>query len=307
MAAVETNVLDAHDGYVTKVEHGGQAYELTHKPAQVGDLVRMYQDVCADTTPGGFYEVYGIDSDDGDVMISDDAEHDHYWGASYYDVFAPTAQSSAKVTPSKPRLKVGQLAKVVSAHNFDIGDIVRIVGDDGSNVPYNAERLSDGYTNWGIACRFAPYTPQAGDDLTVADANGAGVDYTLEARRATAGERVIVVERFSTYDNDCSIGEIHVCQLDDYHELGLAISTDKAEVMKHHRYLVLSPKKPAQAFTWISADEGEAEDEEVTHLLAKYKSNTSDHYTETIFEAGGKFPTINGYSVYAIDIAKGAE
>jgi hypothetical protein len=234
MAAVETNVLDAHDGYVTKVEAAvdgaRRTYELTHKPAQVGDLVRSKADCCF-IKAGEFYV-------------------NKYNGAIGYGVGGigvvgyGNAEVFAKVQPAAPRLHVGQLAKVVSAENFDIGDTVRIVEDDGSDVPYKAERLSDGYTDWGRVCRFSSYTPQAGDELTVS-----GVDYVLRDRKAQVGEKIISLE--SQY-----IGDVRE-STDIYTTFGF----DRAQF--HGKYLVLSPKACVQPanFTWINAAESETEDE----------------------------------------------
>jgi hypothetical protein len=250
MAAVETNVLEAHDGYVTKVEAAvdgaRRTYELTHKPAQVGDLVRA-KESGLDITEGAVKRA--VKSDVG-VHFYDDVGDWDGWTHDKFDVFA-------KATPAAPRLHknrlgVGQLAKVVSAHNFDIGDVVRIVGDDGSNVPYKAERLSDGYINWGIARRFAPYTPQAGDELTVD-----GVEYTLEARKAAVGEQVIVIQSAMFFE----IGQIFEVEKTNFAVPAVGLRND-GNVLDG-KYLVLEPKasaKPAD-FTWISADEDESEDE----------------------------------------------
>lgn len=78
-----------------------------------------------------------------------------------YVVLEPVA--GAKTEPSKPeRLRVGEYARVVEYdhHAFSYGDIVKIIEDDGSCVPYLAEKLSTGRTAWAEANRFVRATDE---------------------------------------------------------------------------------------------------------------------------------------------------
>jgi cytochrome c1 len=253
MAAVETNVLDAHDGYVTKVEAAvdgaRRTYELTHKPAQVGDLVRAQKDG-SDITKGAYYRA--TKTLNTATMFADDNGDNNGLKNENLEVFE-------KVAPAAPRFEVGQLAKVAAekdGHQFDIGEIVKVTHKyaEGS---YRAHSL-DGESSWAVGdYEVKPYTPQAGDELTVS-----GAEYTLRDRKAQTGEKVIVTDNSTNGFAENSIVEA----VNDAAEFSGEIVDDAYagdQFLSTGQYLVLEPKKvaPFDNITWISAAESEAEDE----------------------------------------------
>lgn len=265
MAKLEgVKVIEMNNGEVTKVTYNGEEYTKVDGDAEVGDLIQPNStwDSC---TNGAYYECVNLDGE-GDACIGTDGG---YTSANFrycYEVFRKVNESTTG-KPKGERLKVGDLAKVISDENYAVkrGDIVKVNEDD--NVPY-VTRISDGLKYALKQSEMERYTPQAGDKLTID-----GVEYTLEERSAEVGEKVIVV---NTLDNRWENGEIHEAKYDSfggiliYHEEGLNVTHKKHAKMYDREYIVLSPT--------TTESEVEAVMSEPTPITFVIKTKTGDTF-----------------------------
>lgn len=147
-------------------------------------------------------------------------------GVKYVEVREEAIKSG-----SEPKFKVGDLAKVLQGDTaIKTNEILRLT--EITNEPYNhyGSSINTGNLSLFADYQLEPYTPQAGDVLTVD-----GVEYRLVDRKAEVGEKVLVIKNFA-YGN---YGEIHDVTKSRPH-CG-DISTNKAPLMNDSRYLVLQP------------------------------------------------------------------
>jgi hypothetical protein len=132
------------------VVHNGQRYRKVARKAEKGDLVMAVKD--------------GLGIRAGDVFINEqkfaagnaagkrDGSNICEYNAGHerkYYVLEPVESAKSALE----RLKVGDYAKVTRdiaiMRSFrNLGDIVKITADDGSDVPFNTEGLDGKYTGW---------------------------------------------------------------------------------------------------------------------------------------------------------------
>jgi methyl coenzyme M reductase subunit D len=145
-----------------------------------------------------------------------------------------------------PKFKVGDLAKVVggkvpSHYGFNSGETVKISAiRDFEKYPFIVNKLSDNRACELSSEELEPYTPQAGDVLTVD-----GVEYRLVERKAEVGEKVIVIKNEN--DHTADINEIATVDYSGEYDIHLGRTST---YMDEEEYLVLVPasdeKKPSK-------------------------------------------------------------
>jgi hypothetical protein len=238
-------------------EYNGDKYVKVDRKAQVGDLVRATQDN-EDETAGAFYLIYDIDCD-GDPVFRDDADETNYAIDADYEVYEKCCGNSAT-------LKVGDLAKVIggfSDHSFANEGIVKLIEDDGTNrLKY--EEIGGNKTQWVHTRDVEPYTPTAGDTLTID-----GTTYTLRDRKAKEGEKVLVIKAetaFGKYEN-YDVFEAESVNLHGITNNSVETDGNKTGLICDREYLVL---EPAATVEWISAEDSEDASSSITFIVRNY-------------------------------------
>lgn len=160
----------------------GVQYREVARDAKVGDFLLFEGAPYSFLTSGKVYKVTGIDSygdpeiidDEGDKILIEEGYVvlEQVGAADLYALESELAAMKAKVAEMEAqlaevkkaeaertqaeRLKVGDYAKVVCDYNISgnkrsevkIGEIRKIIGDDGSEIPYKAERLDGADYEW---------------------------------------------------------------------------------------------------------------------------------------------------------------
>lgn len=174
-----------------KIVYNGVEYARTDKNPQVGDIIRLHgDDGCSYLTGGGYYEVTRLDrAEDAQIMDDDGDEFDTAGLDEAYTVFAKVSEVAA---PVHERLRVGELAKVIAnsaGHSAKIGDVVRIVLDDHSSLPFKCETEAGGEISdpWFMESDIERLVSVTSDDTVTVD----GVQYRKVKRKAAVGEKIV--------------------------------------------------------------------------------------------------------------------
>jgi len=177
------------------IEYNGAAYVQNDEKAAVGDILRIGSESRSWVTDGGFYEVTRVDGA-GDPHFEDNDGDDY--DASNLD------ENPSVFKRAVARLGVGDYAKVVSltAHNYALGAVIKIVVDDESGVPYRGEKANGSVGNWlteanverateaeFVAQKKPSVAAVAKDDVIIHE----GRQYRKVARKANVGELVVVI------------------------------------------------------------------------------------------------------------------
>lgn len=219
---------------VERISYNGKEYVKTEEAAKAGDIIRLGEEDSSYLTSGGFYEVDSVDSADDAQIIDDDG--DEYDTASLDEEF--TVFAVVGTVPSG-RLKVGELAKVVANkadHGAKIGDIVRVLKDDRSTLPFKCE-YEDGRElggHWFAVSDLERFIAEEG--FIVHE----GEKYRKVKRKAAAGELIIIVDsEDDRYDNG-AVFEVARLDCDGDVRVDLGVCDDDAYVTDSE-YNVLEP------------------------------------------------------------------
>lgn len=143
------------------VTHEGVTYRKVMREAKPGDKFVVPNDSAMDYTAGKVYEITELDRA-GDPHFIDDVDESWHVLSGEYTVLEPlsideeltAAQAGvAELEAMKKkasRLKVGEYAKVVaSGREFtSVGQIVKVVYDDESRMPFRTENLEGKFAGW---------------------------------------------------------------------------------------------------------------------------------------------------------------
>ncbi|MCR8983391.1 hypothetical protein O0547_27790, partial [Brevibacillus laterosporus] len=143
------------------ITHEGVIYRNVARDVKEGDKFIVPTITNQDYTAGKVYEITEFDSD-GDPRFIDDVNDDYYVSSGNYTVLEPVsideelAAAQARVAELEAmkmkasRLKVGEYAKVVNADMTyaSVGQIVKVICDDGSGTPYRAKDLDGELVGW---------------------------------------------------------------------------------------------------------------------------------------------------------------
>ncbi|MCZ0847788.1 hypothetical protein O0536_24360, partial [Brevibacillus laterosporus] len=147
------------------ITHEGVIYRNVARDVKEGDKFIVPTITNQDYTAGKVYEITEIDLD-GDPYFIDDVKDECFVTSGKYTVLEPVsideelAAAQARVSeleamkkkkvPEANRLKVGEYAKVVGRGReiATVGQIVKVVIDDESPLPYRTEDLNGEFTGW---------------------------------------------------------------------------------------------------------------------------------------------------------------
>lgn len=147
---VRTNEKDIEslksDVAALKVEAVPKYVRIDKSEAKAGDFVKFIETEDGYVTIGKLYEIEDFHRD-ADPSITDD--RGDYNCASKYEVFEVYRKVSA-ADPKPERLKVGDYARVVTDRTSHAkrDDVVKIIDDDKSVVPFLAVHLNGGNAGW---------------------------------------------------------------------------------------------------------------------------------------------------------------
>ncbi|MEK4970670.1 hypothetical protein MKX29_24000 [Cytobacillus sp. FSL R7-0696] len=169
MAKLENvKTIDMVNGEITKVEYNGDIYVKVDEgqgTENIGDIVIGKKGKGRDDSYFEIVEISSFNSSRSGKFYDEDDDLD---GMLYYEVFRKQSTPSATANldervsvleskvatlegePVAQPLKVGDYAKVVGSSNtFDEkGAIVKIVEDDGTDIPFKNEHLDGSYAGW---------------------------------------------------------------------------------------------------------------------------------------------------------------
>lgn len=158
---------------VTSVTIGGTEYNVVKRNANVGERILIVSEWPSESryNIGAIGEVTKVVF--SDVVRAEINDKDAPVNSAEYIVLVPVSGAKPKDDVEQPqqpqpaRLKVGEFAKVVDVSAIDgssveetvsVGDVVEIIKDDRSHIPFNVKRLTDGYIHWLKAARLVRAT-----------------------------------------------------------------------------------------------------------------------------------------------------
>ncbi|MED1742047.1 hypothetical protein P4U97_21555 [Bacillus swezeyi] len=163
--------LDMVNGEITKVAYDGAEYERVEgtprSVGRAGDLLLNGYDR-PDLELDAFYKI--VNKSGYGTTIYDEVEDSHGSALIEGSVFRKVSVASVEAEPKPERLKVGDYAKVISGLHSQAkhDDIVKIIDDDKSVIPFQAMHLDGVFAGWFIECELVRAT-----DEEVAEAKGA--------------------------------------------------------------------------------------------------------------------------------------
>lgn len=146
---ISTNEKDIEslksDVAALKVEAVPKYVRIDKSEAKAGDFVKFPNATSSYLTSDKYYEIYRVDGC-GDPQIYDD-------DGDSYDTYGFDFEVYRKVSAAEPkpeRLKVGDYARVVTDRTSHAkrDDVVKIIDDDKSVVPFLAVHLNGGNAGW---------------------------------------------------------------------------------------------------------------------------------------------------------------
>ncbi|ATO50995.1 hypothetical protein P4V86_15470 [Brevibacillus laterosporus] len=147
------------------VTHVGVSYRKVAREAKPGDKFVVQNESAMDYTAGKVYEIVSLGGS-GNPHFNDDVNEEYYVTPGEYTVLEPVsideelAVAQARVAELEAmkkkevaeanRLKIGEYAKVVEAGReiATVGQIVKVVIDDESHMPFRTEDLNGEFTGW---------------------------------------------------------------------------------------------------------------------------------------------------------------
>ncbi|MGG1445044.1 hypothetical protein ABE354_23930 [Brevibacillus laterosporus] len=143
------------------VTHEGVTYRKVAREAKPGDKFVVPNESAMDYTAGKVYEIVSLGGS-GNPHFIDDVNEEYYVTPGEYIVLEPAsvdeelATAQARVAELEAmkkkvnRLKVGEYAKVVESgrERASVGQIVKVVIDDESCMPFRTEDLDGKFAGW---------------------------------------------------------------------------------------------------------------------------------------------------------------
>ncbi|WP_439024420.1 hypothetical protein [Bacillus halotolerans] len=120
---------------------------IAKSEARAGDYVK-FDDPPSYLTDKEYYEIKEFD--DGDPVIIDDDNDEYDTYIDNFEVYRKVNAASVEAKPKPERLKVGDYAKVVGGESdsAEINDIVQVMVDDDSTLPFRCDDLSGKSVGW---------------------------------------------------------------------------------------------------------------------------------------------------------------
>lgn len=161
-----------------RITHEGAEYKLVDRKAQPGDVVVFTESTTSYVVNG---KTYGPVDEEGEFGDDDGEYIGVYRGHNGRDI-----QNTKVYEPVAQPLKVGDYAKVVGSSNtFDEeGAIVKIVEDDGTDIPFKNEHLDGSYAGWQDVESLVRAT-----DEEVAEAKAQAEQASVEEKWAKIGRK----------------------------------------------------------------------------------------------------------------------
>jgi len=188
---VSTNEKDIEslksDVAALKGEAKTEYVRIDKSEAKAGDFVKFDEAPNRYITAGKYYEICRVD-DYGDphIVANDGGRFDTYY-AGVFEVYRKVSVASVEAEPKPERLKVGDYAKVVTdlTSHAKRDDIVKIIEDDKSIIPFLAEHLNGDNAGWFVEVQLVRAT-----DEEVAEAKRKQAEEEERKRWAAVGREV---------------------------------------------------------------------------------------------------------------------
>lgn len=232
------------------ITHEGRQYRKVARKANVGELITPLK--CGmDYTAGRVYTVIDTSGKSfQDAHFIDNVGDNYYLLLANYSVLEPVESATPKQPPVLPSqyvirdgkvyvkevrvAKVGELVIVVTAsanHGYKNGDILTVVKSP--RWEWENGSISVSETTCGLFLKeYNVLVPT--NFVTIG-----GDIYTLESRKARAGERVLIVENFAYGKARDIVG----VKSRDVNNPDYGVRTEADNLMRDSRYVVLTPKQ----------------------------------------------------------------
>ncbi|MEC1426669.1 hypothetical protein P9D51_11190 [Bacillus sonorensis] len=169
-----------------KSEAKTEYVRIDKSEAKAGDFVKFGDTMRSFLTPGKYYEIISVDDSGDPHIIDDDGDYYDTYGHNF-EVYRKVSAASVEAEPKPERLKVGDYAKVVTdlTSHAKRDDIVKIIEDDKSIIPFLAEHLNGDNAGWFVEVQLVRAT-----DEEVAEAKRKQAEEEERKRWAAIGREV---------------------------------------------------------------------------------------------------------------------
>lgn len=205
LAELESRIaaLEATQPFAQQAPTEPQYRKVTDRSPKVGDYVKYDEAPESYLTDGKYYEITDIDSCNDPQIIDDEGDGYDTDNCPDFEVYEKVSDSQ----PQEPTLKVGDYAKVTRADQFEIDEIVEIIGEDSEHFEtrhFRAKSLQRNY--WHYADKEGELVPATDEEVAEAKRAAKFAEIGRKPGEFKAGDIVEVVDGCGGH-KDGTIGE----------------------------------------------------------------------------------------------------